>query len=315
MIYYWLILIIIFLILWIFLGGRKYEFIGLKPLFSHEPLPQDPLSINPFIMNHLKGNFTGSFIQKDNTNDISYFVQDEQVQEEENQQGERDRDENKNIGPYYEECSYKSFIQKNTDENKVPFVETTNKRLHPTRDKKRISEVLHMNAPSSIKSKWKYQNLCCKILEDIYKRPFTSSRPSWLKNPETGKILEIDCYNEDLKIGVEYNGIQHYRYPNLFHKTYDDFVKQIRRDQFKHKKCDENGIYLLTVPYNVPQEKIRDYILHYLPENVSRRMENDFNQLCEKDVQVTQLSHQQQEEENHTQYNVPTMTTYQEYLA
>jgi hypothetical protein len=281
MIYYWIILVIIFIVLWIFLGGRKYEFIGLKPLFSHEPLPEDPFTINPFIMNHLKGKFNGSIV-KQKKEDVTYPEDTilETTSEVDNSKVQ-------------ELCSYDSFVQNKDDKNSVPNIEQ--QIINPTKDKKRISEVLHMNMSSNLKSKWKYQNVCCNTLEEIYKKPFTSSRPSWLKNPETGGILEIDCYNEELKIGVEYNGIQHYRYPNVFHKTYDDFIKQVRRDKYKHTKCDENGVYLITVPYNVPIEKIRDYIIHYLPENVSRRLEESRG-----DSDIT---------------NVPTMTTYKEYLA
>jgi hypothetical protein len=280
MIQWWLILLIAFLVLWIFLGGRKYEFVGLKPLFSHDPLPQDPLTINPFIMNHLKGRFSGSIVTK---------LENDSSSDMENRP--------------YEECSYDTFVQKKDENNKVPEYES--QPLNPRKDKKRVSELLQMNMPLNLKSKWKYQNICCRVLEEIYKKPFVSNRPAWLKNPETGGVLEIDCYNEDLKIGVEYNGIQHYRYPNVFHKTYDEFIKQVRRDQYKHKKCDEQGVYLITVPYNVPQEKIRDYILHYLPENVSRRLEEKANedQIC------------LEKKDDEPDANVPTTTTYQEYLA
>lgn len=297
MVQWWLILLIAFLILWIFLGGRKYEFVGLRPLFSHDPLPQDPLTINPFIMNHLKGQFDGSIVTRKDIN------KEDEDRDEMNSISVRNDFKKETIEeeilskkPYYEECSYDTFVHNKDEKNKVPESGET-QRLNPSKDKKRVSELLHMNMPGNLKSKWKYQNICCKVLEEIYKKPFTSSRPGWLKNPETGGILEIDCYNEDLKIGVEYNGIQHYRYPNIFHKKYDDFIKQVRRDQYKHKKCDEHGVYLITVPYNVPQDKIREYILHYLPENVSRRLDET------------------KTEENVSEYNVPTTSTFQEYLA
>lgn len=292
MIQWWLILLIAFLVLWIFLGGRSYEFVGLKPLFSHDPLPQDPLTINPFIMNHLKGRFTGSIVDTDKEKDnqeISIRNEEETIVRSTKR---------------YEECSYDTFVQKKDENNKVPEWTNESRRINPAKDKKRVSELLHMNMPGNLKSKWKYQNICCKVLEEIYKKPFTSSRPGWLKNPETGGILEIDCYNEDLKIGVEYNGVQHYRYPNIFHKTYDEFIKQVRRDQYKHKRCDEQGVYLITVPYNVPQDKIRDYILHYLPENVSRRLDDD--KMIESHGEVCAGS---------SDHNVPTTSTYQEYLA
>ena len=310
-------MVIVFIVLWVFLGGRQYEFVGLKPLFSHEPLPDDPFTINPFIINHLKGKFNGSIVkdkkeeikedpynEKTKSFDTSSYItkikssdvphinrityHEEPVYHEED-----------NSNPKGQElCSYDSFVQNKDGNNILPHIEQS--KINPIKDKKRISELLHMNMSSNLKSKWKYQNVCCKTLEDIYKKPFTSSRPTWLKNPETGGILEIDCYNDELKIGVEYNGIQHYKYPNVFHKTYDEFIKQVRRDQYKHKKCDEHGVYLITVPYNVPQEKIRDYIIHYLPENVSRRLEESRENKSHSDSDVV---------------NVPTMTTYQEYLA
>lgn len=112
--------------------------------------------------------------------------------------------------------------------------------------------------------------LCCKILEELYSKPFSKIRPNFLKNPETGCNLELDCYNDELKIAVEYSGYQHYIYPNRYHKTYDDFIKQVRRDQFKIEMCDQNGIYLITVPYWVPEFKLKDFIIEHLPENIGK---------------------------------------------
>jgi len=109
--------------------------------------------------------------------------------------------------------------------------------------------------------KSKGELLCKKAIEEIYGVPFYCVRPDFLKNPETGRNLELDLYNDDLKIAVEYNGIGHYVYPNPFHKTKEDFLNQVRRDQFKIETCDQNGIYLISVPYNVPNnyEQIKAY--------------------------------------------------------
>jgi len=115
--------------------------------------------------------------------------------------------------------------------------------------------------------------ICCQILEEIYGKPFRKIRPDFLKNPETGYNLEIDCYNEDLKLGCEFNGVQHYCHPNYTGSSLEEFIKQVRRDQFKVDMCDLNGVYLITVPYNVPENLIRDYIIHYLPENVQARLD------------------------------------------
>lgn len=110
--------------------------------------------------------------------------------------------------------------------------------------------------------------LCCSIVEEIYKKAFNKVRPDFLKNPETGSNLELDCYNDELKIAIEYSGSQHYKFPNYFHKTNEDFIKQVRRDQFKAQVCDLNGIYLITVPYWVPEHKLKEFIIEHLPEQV-----------------------------------------------
>jgi hypothetical protein len=115
---------------------------------------------------------------------------------------------------------------------------------------------------------------CAQILEDIYGKPFVSVRPNFLKNPETQRNIEIDCYNDELQIGLEYQGEQHYHYPPENPKikmTYDQFIDQIRRDRYKVDACDAAGVYLITVPYNVPEPLLKAYIEYYLPENVARR--------------------------------------------
>jgi hypothetical protein len=115
------------------------------------------------------------------------------------------------------------------------------------------------------------EELCCQIMEKIYGVPFSNMRLSCLRNPESGCNLEIDCYNETLKIGVEYNGEQHYIYPNKFHRTREEFISQVRRDQYKVETCDREGIYLITVPYNVELNKIEEYIRFHLPDAVTAR--------------------------------------------
>ena len=119
----------------------------------------------------------------------------------------------------------------------------------------------------------KGEKLCKQALEEIYGKPFYCVRPDFLKNPETGRNLELDLFNAELGIGCEYDGKQHFQYPNSYHKTYEDFINTVRRDQFKVDTCDANGVYLITVPYNVPLtlEAIKKYITYYLPENAHER--------------------------------------------
>jgi len=95
----------------------------------------------------------------------------------------------------------------------------------------------------------KTENKCRGILEKIYKAKFPSCRPDFLKNPDTKHNLELDCYNKDLNIALEYNGEQHYFYVPTFHKTKKAFYSQVFRDDWKRNKCKEMGIHLIEIPY------------------------------------------------------------------
>lgn len=114
---------------------------------------------------------------------------------------------------------------------------------------------------------------CLAAAERIYGVKFHRSVwPKWLKNPETGRGLELDVYNEDLKIAIEYHGRQHYQYVKRFHKNgIQDLESQKRRDHHKLDLCDNNNVYLITVPYNVPIEQIEDFLRYWDPTTVALR--------------------------------------------
>ena len=80
---------------------------------------------------------------------------------------------------------------------------------------------------------------------------FDKIRPNWLKCSYSQRNLEIDLYNDELKLGIEYNGGQHYKFTPIFHKTEEDFNKQVIRDQDKLNACKELNIKLIVVPYTL----------------------------------------------------------------
>ena len=106
---------------------------------------------------------------------------------------------------------------------------------------------------------------CRRVMEKIFNKPFPKCRPDFLRNSVTSdeyssNNLEIDCYNHQLKIGVEYNGIQHYKYIPFFHKNKEAFYNQKYRDEMKRVKCQQNNIFLIEVPYYIQNNQIEDYI-------------------------------------------------------
>jgi hypothetical protein len=107
----------------------------------------------------------------------------------------------------------------------------------------------------------------CLALEKIFNKPFKKKRPNWLVNPETGRRLEIDCYNEELKIGAEFNGIQHYKWPNFTGQSYESFLAQQRRDNYKKLLCLKKGVKLIIVPYKIKEGDIENFIRTKILEN------------------------------------------------
>ena len=103
---------------------------------------------------------------------------------------------------------------------------------------------------------------CKRVLESIFERPFNKIRPYFLNNKVTGGDfnLEIDCYNEELNLGVEYSGKMHYEYIPFFHKNYEAFLNQKYRDELKKRMCKDEGLILIEVPYTVKHENIESFL-------------------------------------------------------
>lgn len=101
---------------------------------------------------------------------------------------------------------------------------------------------------------------CRRVVEEYTGRPFPKSRPNFLRNEITGGHynLELDCFNDELMVAVEYNGEQHYNYIPYFHKNKDAFYNIKYRDDMKKRLCAENGIKLIIVPYTV--KDIKSYL-------------------------------------------------------
>lgn len=216
------VLVVIF-ILWAFFGGKNYEFVGL------EPLKPEFTGTNNICMYNENDNITlGSPVVVDNTPKIPDDIYQSNY--------------SNSIEGLETICLY--------DDMEAEIIRN---------EMGGIAKLKGKEAKGKYSSKG--ERMCCQVMEKIYGVPFKKVKPSWLKNVETGKNLELDCYNDELKIAVEYNGEQHYKFPNYFHKEYDDFINQLRRDRLKSDLCAHNGIYLIIVPYNIPHNKIFDYIL------------------------------------------------------
>lgn len=93
------------------------------------------------------------------------------------------------------------------------------------------------------------EDACRKWLEGHFSQPFPKVWPPWLRL-STGRKLQLDGYNENLRLAFEYQGTQHYRFVPWFHKTPQEFEAQKQRDVEKATLCEAHGVYLLVVPFN-----------------------------------------------------------------
>jgi hypothetical protein len=116
----------------------------------------------------------------------------------------------------------------------------------------------------------KHEEKCREIFQSIFQRPFPSIRPPFLKNPTTGKNLELDGYCPDIEthlgtgIAFEYDGVQHAKNTGMFHKGKYDFEYQCAKDKWKDKRCEDMGIALVRIPHSIAYEDLEKYIVETL---------------------------------------------------
>jgi len=123
---------------------------------------------------------------------------------------------------------------------------------------------------------------CRFILETIFCKPFTKTRSV------VDDGLELDMYNEELRIACEYNGIHHYKEDAKFFHKYGGFEGQQERDQKKSSFCEINDIRLIVVPYTLYsfQETVK-YILDLLEVDVEidwKSKEIEFNSSVDNNI-------------------------------
>ena len=121
-------------------------------------------------------------------------------------------------------------------------------------------------------NKSKGELMCKAILEELFNKPFISIRPDWLKNPIGTHNLELDCYNKELGLAVEYSGIQHFEYTPRFHKNKECLKTQQYRDYIKKQACEKNGVTLIVVPYTVKHSKIKEYLYSAINLQYKKRL-------------------------------------------
>ncbi|AYV84137.1 MAG: uvr/rep helicase [Hyperionvirus sp.] len=115
-------------------------------------------------------------------------------------------------------------------------------------------------------------------------KPFKKYRPIFLER------LELDGYNDELKIAFEYNGLQHYKVCTRFHPNGEaDLIKQQDRDKKKRELCTLNNISLIEIPpnYNCRNpKKLKTYIIQQVNELKNHLIESIQKESVEIDMNI-----------------------------
>lgn len=113
------------------------------------------------------------------------------------------------------------------------------------------------------------EKLCKRALIQLFPaRKFYKINHKLLVNENTHRLLELDFYDGN-KLAFEYNGKQHYKYSPTFHSAEFNFADQQKRDDYKIKLCEQNGIKLIIIPYTLRTVgDIIDYIEFKLKSDI-----------------------------------------------
>jgi hypothetical protein len=104
----------------------------------------------------------------------------------------------------------------------------------------------------------KMERMCRAILEAVFQRPFPSQRPQWLQGT-CGRSLELDCYNAELRLALEYQGRQHFEEIAFYGEG--RLVGQQERDALKTETCKKYGVRLLVISDEVSLEELYECII------------------------------------------------------
>lgn len=102
---------------------------------------------------------------------------------------------------------------------------------------------------------------CRYVFEKMFSAPFNTDR--------SVISLELDGYNNDLKLAFEYNGPMHYQFIERFHKTQNHFKKRKRTDKIKKQLCQQTGIDLIVIPHWVNSDDKSLY--NFIKNEVEKR--------------------------------------------
>lgn len=155
----------------------------------------------------------------------------------------------------------------------VKYTKYTDKGLHLTIKCNQCGNVwntswqyllLGRRCPTCFDTVYFHEESFRRKLEEITGEKFPTIRPNWLRNPKTNYNLELDGFNNKLKIGFEYQGEQHFKRVKFFHKTHAQFRALKKRDLLKKKLCKKHRVRVMYPNYLLKEGEYEAFIKSFL---------------------------------------------------
>jgi len=109
------------------------------------------------------------------------------------------------------------------------------------KEKRKINKIIDLRK----KRIWRQEEKIYRILKEIYPNKIIRRH-----DRKTLKGLELDFNIPELRLGIEYDGEQHFD-KELYKKLYGEgFEAQIKRDNLKNKLCKKKNIKLVRIKYD-----------------------------------------------------------------
>ena len=80
------------------------------------------------------------------------------------------------------------------------------------------------------------------------------------------RVVPFDFYLPEYNTVIEYDGRHHFE-PVKDHGGEENFIRRQYIDSVKNDFCKKNNINLIRIPYTIPHNDVKDFILNSLPQN------------------------------------------------
>ncbi len=104
----------------------------------------------------------------------------------------------------------------------------------------RVCEIMNLDPGASMR--WKKEFNLYSLVKKHYNDTIYQFRAPWLG------AQSLDIFIPSLNLGIEYQGVQHYKQVDLFGGE-DGFHSRKANDEKKRRKCKENNVQLIEWPY------------------------------------------------------------------